>query len=318
MQSNKAGLYTLTVNTPGCGTITSTTLASVTPSLMGAQVLANTPLCAGRSLNLSASIRTNYTYSWTGPNGFTSTLAEPVISNATTLAQGNYTVVFAAPGCGSSNRSISVSVVDPSSVQALNSGPVCVGNAVFFTGRGPAGSTFSWAGPNAFVTNRQNPSLPGVQLIRAGVYTLNVNVPGCGVVSTTTTLVVNNCRENEALQVPTELGLVDAADDNNISKLNPIASDAAMPTNFTILPNPSDGSELNLIWSGLQDTESPLYLSILDFTGKEIYTTLISEGRTVTGDTQYQFRPAVALPKGVYQIRTRCGNLEYNAKWLVQ
>jgi rRNA maturation protein Nop10 len=318
MQSNNAGLYTLTVNTPGCGTITATTLTSVTPGLSGAQALANTPVCAGGNLNLSASIRNNYTYSWTGPNGFTSTLAEPVIPNVTTAAQGNYTVVFTALGCGTSSRSRSVSIVDPSSVQALNSGPVCVGNAVFFTGRGPAGSTFSWTGPLAFATNRQNPSLSNVQLNHAGVYTLSVNVPGCGVVTTTTTLVVNPCREHEALQVPTDLGLVDAVDNNSISKLNLTAADAATPATFTISPNPSDGSELNLIWSGLQDTESPIYLSILDVTGKEIYTTLISEGRTVATDTQYLFRPAVALPKGVYQIRSRCGNHEYNAKWLVQ
>jgi hypothetical protein len=318
MQNNKAGLYTLTVNSPGCGTITATTLVSVTPTLSGAQALSNTPICAGGNLNLSASIRNNYTYSWTGPNGFTSTLAEPVIPNVTTLAQGNYSVVFTAPGCGTSSRSTSVSVVNPSSVQASNSGPVCRGNVVYFTGSGPAGSTYSWAGPNAFVTNRQNPSLSGVQLIHAGIYTLNVNVPGCGIVSTTTTLVVNNCRDREALQVPTNLGLVEAVDDNNISKLYPTATNAATLATFTISPNPSDGSELNLIWSGLQDTESPIYLSILDVTGKEIYTTLISEGRTVATDTQYLFRPAVALPKGVYQIRSRCGKHEYNAKWLVQ
>lgn len=317
MQDNKAGLYTLTVTTPGCGTLSATTMASVTPRLTGVQVLANTPLCVGSNLNLSATIRNNYTYSWTGPNGFTSTLAEPVIPNVTTANQGNYTVVFTAPGCGTSNRSRSVSIVDPSSVQALNSGPVCVGNAVYFTGRGPAGSTFSWAGPNAFVTNRQNPSLSGVQLIHAGVYTLNVNVPGCGIVSTTTTLVVNNCRDREVFEVPADFGEVEAAQDG-VSKQNLGSESWDVVSGLTVSPNPSDGSILNLKWNGQVDAIASAKLSIYDISGKEVYHTIIHNLDVNAKEWNYSIKPTEILPKGVYQIRLLCGKQEQNVKWVVQ
>jgi rRNA maturation protein Nop10 len=317
MQDNKSGLYTLTVTTPGCGTLSATTMASVTPSLTGVQVFSNSPVCVGSNLNMSATIRNNYTYSWTGPNGFTSTLAHPVIPNVTTANQGNYTVVFTAPGCGTSNRSISVSVVDPSSVQASNSGPVCVGNAVYFSGNGPSGSTYSWAGPNAFVTNRQNPSLSGVQLIHAGVYTLNVNVPGCGMVSTTTTLVVNTCRDKEEFEVPADFGAVEAAQEG-ISKQNLNLSVSEVLSGLTASPNPSDGSVLNLKWNGRLDANADVMLSIYDISGKVVFQTTMNNLDVNAQEWHYSIKPTEVLPKGVYQIRLQFGNQEQNVKWIVQ
>ena len=42
----------------------------------------NGPILAGTTLNLTASTVDGTTYSWTGPNGFTSTDQNPSISNA--------------------------------------------------------------------------------------------------------------------------------------------------------------------------------------------------------------------------------------------
>ena len=65
-------------------------------------VSSNTPICIGSSLNLTASGGTNY--SWTGPNGFTSNLQNPIITNATTLNTGNYSCnITGTGGCDGPN-----------------------------------------------------------------------------------------------------------------------------------------------------------------------------------------------------------------------
>src|SRR6185312_8104219 len=52
----------------------------------------NGPICAGSTLTLSTPTVAGATYSWTGPNSFTSTLQNPSITNATTAATGSYSV----------------------------------------------------------------------------------------------------------------------------------------------------------------------------------------------------------------------------------
>lgn len=68
-------------------------------SLQGAEV---SPVCAGGTLSFTANTNTGSSYSWSGPNGFSSTLQNPTITNATTAATGNYTVVVTgSDGCSS-------------------------------------------------------------------------------------------------------------------------------------------------------------------------------------------------------------------------
>ncbi|RQO66030.1 hypothetical protein DBR43_27705 [Pedobacter sp. KBW06] len=58
----------------------------------------NAPVCAGSSLNLTATTVSGATYAWTGPNGFTSALQNPVITYSAAFA-GTYTVQVTIPGC---------------------------------------------------------------------------------------------------------------------------------------------------------------------------------------------------------------------------
>ena len=50
------------------------------------------PVCAGAALQLSTAAVAGATYSWTGPNGFTSSLQNPTIPGATPAATGLYSV----------------------------------------------------------------------------------------------------------------------------------------------------------------------------------------------------------------------------------
>lgn len=56
----------------------------------------NSPICIGNNLNLTASGGTNY--QWTGPNGFTSNLQNPTITNVSSLNAGQYTCTITGTG----------------------------------------------------------------------------------------------------------------------------------------------------------------------------------------------------------------------------
>ena len=70
---------------------------------MAGTIASNTPVCEGAALNLTSTITGGtypLTYSWTGPNSFTSSVKDPIISAITTAASGTYNLtVTDANGC---------------------------------------------------------------------------------------------------------------------------------------------------------------------------------------------------------------------------
>ncbi|MCC9066615.1 T9SS type B sorting domain-containing protein [Flavobacterium piscisymbiosum] len=70
----------------------------------------NSPVCIGKTLELKASGGTNY--SWTGPNGFTSTDQNPTITNATTLNSGEYSCLITGTGGCDDTKKITVFIGD--------------------------------------------------------------------------------------------------------------------------------------------------------------------------------------------------------------
>ncbi|SOD17945.1 T9SS type A sorting domain-containing protein [Pedobacter xixiisoli] len=71
-------------------------VVGASPNLSGAGN--NGPVCAAASLILSANFIDGASYSWSGPNGFTSTQQNPVISYSDN-AKGVYTVTISRNGC---------------------------------------------------------------------------------------------------------------------------------------------------------------------------------------------------------------------------
>lgn len=76
----------------------------------------NTPVCNNSALNLTSSCVAGSTYSWSGPNSFTSTTQNPSVNPATSLNAGTYNVTFTSPtGCTTSaNTSVAIDVSSPS------------------------------------------------------------------------------------------------------------------------------------------------------------------------------------------------------------
>jgi hypothetical protein len=83
----------------------------------------NGPICAGATLLLTASTVAGATYSWTGPNGFTSAQQNPTIPGATAAATGTYNVKAILGSCQSPTAPTAVTVIATGG--ACNDGNAC-------------------------------------------------------------------------------------------------------------------------------------------------------------------------------------------------
>jgi hypothetical protein len=129
----------------------------------------NSPVCEGESLQLTASSVSGGVYSWTGPNGFTSSDQNPVIPTAELADAGNYYVTVTANGCTSVATATSVQMnTVPSAPTAGSNSPICSGSTLNLTASFVSGGTYSWTGPNGFISGLQNPSVNNASLSDAG------------------------------------------------------------------------------------------------------------------------------------------------------
>ncbi len=81
-------------------------------------ISANTVVCAGSTLALSASLADSY--AWTGPNGFTSTIQNPSIINVTASNAGVYTVTVTTSNNCINTAQITITVNECMPAGALN------------------------------------------------------------------------------------------------------------------------------------------------------------------------------------------------------
>ncbi len=96
---------------PGC--VAYDTMDVVVNALPNVVAASNSPICEGEDILLQETGGEADTWSWTGPNGFTSTDQNPVISDATVAASGTYTVVGTNSTTGCENETTVDVVVNP-------------------------------------------------------------------------------------------------------------------------------------------------------------------------------------------------------------
>ena len=150
-----SGIYSVTVTVNNCPSAAGTTTATVNAIPATPTASNNGPICSGSELDLSTPTVAGGTYSWTGPNGFTSTQQNPSIATATPAASGTYSVtVTTVNGCPSAGGTTTATVnAIPATPTASNNGPICSGSELDLSTPTVAGGTYSWTGPNGFTFN---------------------------------------------------------------------------------------------------------------------------------------------------------------------
>lgn len=159
--------------------------ATPTPSVSGLA-------CAGSSLQLTVNSISGASWSWAGPNSFTSAVSGPVINPAGTIHSGVYSVRATVNGCTGSYGTVNVSVTAlPTGVSAGNNSPFCSGNTLNLTAPTYGGVSYFWQGPGGFTSGVQNPSITNALPSNAGLYSLQVHTSGCSTQVVTTSVSIN-------------------------------------------------------------------------------------------------------------------------------
>lgn len=188
-----SGTYTVTVTNPtnNC-TASATTTVALNNTAPSASATGGVISCATPNVNLSGSSPTNgVTYSWTGPNNYTSPFQNPVADTA-----GVYTLVVTNPvnGCTSSATTSVTGNTIPPTASATGGTVTCGTQNILINGSSTTtGVTYAWAGPNNFTAGIANPSVN-----TPGVYTVTVTGP-------------NSCTQTATATVAGDFDAPDAA-----------------------------------------------------------------------------------------------------------
>jgi hypothetical protein len=198
-----------------------------TPTSGTAVANGGTITCAHSSVTLTGSYSgTGATYSWTGPNNFTSSAQNPTVSVA-----GIYTLTATAGGCVATDTAlVSQNTTAPGATGSAPTPLTCTTTSVALSGTSStSGVTYAWTGPNSFTSSAQNPTVS-----TAGVYTLTVTNPVNGCTSTDTANVLGS---STAPAVPT----VGAT---------PTSAQLTCATNTILLSGNSTTTGVTYVWTG--------------------------------------------------------------------
>lgn len=137
---------------------TGETDCSIVPPPIGS----NSPICVGESLHLYADNVPGASYSWTGPNGFTSTQQNPVINNVTMANAGVYSLIITVGANQSDPVEIEV-VINPMPIPDFSFTTACFGEETVFTDLSTVNppnasiTAWHWAFGDGTESNLQNP-----------------------------------------------------------------------------------------------------------------------------------------------------------------
>ncbi len=164
----------------------------------------NSPVCAGSTLNLMASSVQGASYSWAGPNGFSSTVQNPVLPSVSTAANGVYALTVSAGGCISNPvltfTTVSVVPVIPSNNSISGKTTACSSTGGFVYSVAPVADATSY-----------NWTVPSGATITAGQGTDSITVTFGSSSGTISVNASNNCGSSPTISISVNLVLPPAA-----------------------------------------------------------------------------------------------------------
>ncbi|MCB0843960.1 MAG: DUF5060 domain-containing protein, partial [Bacteroidetes bacterium] len=252
-----SGYYILTIFSPSGCSGSDTVFVAGNDSIPNASAGPDKILdCNTTSVVLDGSQNSAATISWTGPNGFTSNLMSPSVTE-----QGKYTITITnALGCSAIDQ---VNVLGDFSGEFTDAGPDqelnCNNVTITLDASNSDPGTYSWTGPNGFSSNLVDPTIT-----EPGVYTLtNTGANGC--IATDDVVVTSNFA----------LPFVDAGPDMSIG---------CSLTSATLDGTNSDSGLI--LWSGPNGFTSSILNPVVNDTGMYVLTITATNGCFNT-DTAY-------------------------------
>jgi hypothetical protein len=169
-------------------------------------ITSNAPLCVGGSLNLGNNVPLGVTYAWTGPNGFASTLSNPIITTTTMADSGKYylTITNTTTGCKNSNNSNIIVSSYPNASILNTTLSYCEGSSLVLNANTGSNLTYQWYNGNNAIFNAVNTNYTVTQ---PGTFKVVVkNQYNCSTTSTPKTVI----------QIPLPTAVISAVNTNEI------------------------------------------------------------------------------------------------------
>ncbi|MCO5267799.1 MAG: gliding motility-associated C-terminal domain-containing protein [Brumimicrobium sp.] len=201
---NDVGSTTISYTVSGsgvCPDVSAQFVVTVNPKPIISLAGSSSSVCEGDNIQLSGDVTNNVTnpdYSWTGPNGFTSSSQNPTIPDAFSSDGGTYTlIVTSAENCGSDNGTVEI-IVNPipviNNVDEYTLGG-CAGNPLELEVTNPNSNyTYHWVFDNNEVHNGINYTLEPVTTLNAGTYYVYAQTDqNCEALAEIITVKVDNC-----------------------------------------------------------------------------------------------------------------------------
>jgi pectate lyase len=194
--ASTAGDYTVEVtNASGCKntsaikTIDVNPLPVITPYAKvdaGAWLTTTTvSTCEGSTLNLGPQPNLAAGWSWTGPNNFTSTLRDPILTNLVIANAGNYIATYTDPNGCKATSNFTVQISNPIATIIAPASSFCAGSSLVLTAS--TGTSYKW-----FEGTTQVGTSATYTTTTAGAYTVEVtNASGCISTSAVTQITMN-------------------------------------------------------------------------------------------------------------------------------
>ncbi len=185
-----SGNYIVTVtDSNGCSATAQTTV--VINANPAATALSNTP-CEGQTINLSSGGGSSY--SWSGPNSFSSSTQNPIVPSADTIVTSGTYFVTVTDGNGCSSTAQTIVSVNSNPLATASGNTPCEGQALNLNCSGNSSNSYNWIGPDGFSNSNQNPTVINADTsLNAGTYFVTVtDGNGCSSTSQTNVTVNSN------------------------------------------------------------------------------------------------------------------------------
>ena len=231
-----AGIYRVTVISDGglCTVASPSITVNVDAgTIPGGIVLnSNSPVCIGEVLNLSVSGPPGTTYTWRGPDNFSSTAQNPVIAGFSEAMVGKYYVTPKLGNCAGAEESLLISSVETPFLVISNLGNdnLCMGDNTTLSVIDDPDFTYRWKKDGVDIGGAIGHQFT---VTDSGLYTVaigNKNVPGC------------SPRETPPYQI--SVFTRPTADFNNDSKLC-----SQSPVSFTNLSASDNNANVTYSWN---------------------------------------------------------------------